>query len=223
MGNTTQKFPQIPPPHHHQQLQQQQQQQHQHHQQEESDDENREFTCEICIEPAPDSGKKFRNSDKCAHPFCTDCVIKYIRVELEENNISHIKCPAVGCHHALDPLDCAAAVGPALFVRWCDVLCESAIVELEKCYCPNLSCNVMIVNECGGIVQKSKCPNCKKLFCFKCKRVWHAGFACEESAEPRDGNDVAFGRLVEEKKWKRCPRCRHFVELMEGCPIIKCR
>lgn len=219
MGNTLQKLPPIPPP----PLNPPQPQNLELQQQPQSDDQNTEFTCEICIEPSPISERKFRNTNKCSHPFCTDCVLKYIRVQLEDNNVGDIKCPALNCDHTLDPVACAALVGAPLFVRWCDVLCESAILGLDKCYCPYRNCNELIVNECGGSVKKSRCGNCKRLFCFECKRVWHAEFGCDESGETMDRNDAAFGRLVEQKKWMRCPRCRHFVELVEGCRIVKCR
>ena len=72
-------------------------------------------------------------------------------------------------------------------------------------------------------MKRSKCPNCKRLFCFQCKLSWHAGFRCEESGDLRDRDDTAVGVLVERKNWKRCPQCHHFVELIEGCRIIKCR
>ncbi|KAL0386938.1 UNVERIFIED_CONTAM: hypothetical protein Sradi_2575600 [Sesamum radiatum] len=207
MGNALQTPSQILPP------QQQPQQQ---------EEENQEFTCEICIEPTSNADKKFTNTNRCSHPFCTDCMIKYIRVKLDDDNVGHIKCPAFNCDHTLDPLACASLVGPSLFVRWCDVLCEAAIVGFDKCYCPHRNCNALILNECGGNAKKSNCPNCERWFCFKCKRIWHAGFGCEESAVLRDRNDMAFGILVEQKKWKSCPRCRHFVELLEGCKIVKC-
>ncbi|KAG8364350.1 hypothetical protein BUALT_Bualt19G0119700 [Buddleja alternifolia] len=214
MGNTLQTLPPTPPPPH----------PHEQDQQIQNDDgSNQEFTCEICIEPTLSPTKKFKNANKCSHAFCTDCMVKYIRVKLEENDVGAIACPAFSCGHALDPVACASLVGDALFVRWCDALCESAILGFDKCYCPYRNCNALIVNECGGIVRKSSCPNCKRCFCFQCKRAWHAGFGCSESGELRDVNDVAFGRLAEQRKWMRCPRCRHFVELMEGCQIVKCR
>ncbi|PIN00358.1 Ubiquitin--protein ligase [Handroanthus impetiginosus] len=238
MGNTLQTLHQNPPilPQQQQQqrrqeqdeLQQEQQQrdelqQEQQQQQQSAEEENQEFTCEICIEPTLISDKKFRNTNKCSHPFCTDCMIKYIRVKLDDENVGSIKCPAYNCDHTLDPHACSSLIGPALFVRWCDVLCEEAIVGFDRCYCPYRNCNALIVNECGGNVKRSNCPNCRRLLCFECKTVWHAGFGCEESGQFRDRNDVALGRLVEQKKWKRCPRCRHFVELTEGCWIVKCR
>ncbi|XP_051145266.1 E3 ubiquitin-protein ligase RSL1-like [Andrographis paniculata] len=218
MGNTLPPIPPPPIPDEQQQEEEQQQQQLGH-----DADGNPLFTCQICIEPMPIAGNRFRNGDACSHPFCTDCVVKYIRVKLEDDATGVINCPAYNCKRTLDPLACAALVGDSLFVRWCDVLCEASIVDLVRCSCPHPNCNVLIVNECGGTARKSSCPSCKRWFCFHCSRVWHAGFGCEESGELRDRNDVAFGRLAEQKQWTRCPRCRHFVELMEGCQIVKCR
>ncbi|XP_031130287.1 probable E3 ubiquitin-protein ligase RNF217 [Ipomoea triloba] len=183
--------------------------------------QNEPFTCEICIEPML-SPRKFKNRESCSHPFCSDCIVKYIAVKLE-CNAAKIQCPALDCAEFLDPIACRTLLGPQLFVKWCDVLCEAAVLEWDRCYCPNRNCSVLIVNECGGTVKRSKCPSCKVLLCFHCKLPWHAGFRCEESRELRDRNDVAFGVLAEQKRWARCPRCRHFVERIEGCKIINCR
>ncbi|KAJ9567849.1 hypothetical protein OSB04_003815 [Centaurea solstitialis] len=94
------------------------------------------FTCEICIEPVILPNKKFKNSNRCVHPICTDCMIKYIQVKLEDN-VSDIKCPAIACDHSLEPLSCRPKIGRQLFDKWCDVLCESAVLGLDRVYCPN--------------------------------------------------------------------------------------
>ncbi|CAK9142059.1 unnamed protein product [Ilex paraguariensis] len=179
------------------------------------------FTCEICIEPML-SSKKFKNKNKCTHPFCLDCIIKFIDVKISEN-VAKIKCPALNCEQFLDPISCRPIISRQLFDKWCDVLCEDTLLGLDRCYCPDRNCSALVVNECGGIVKRSKCPNCKRLFCFQCKLSWHAGFGCQESGDLRDRDDTAFGVLVERKHWKRCPQCHHFVELIEGCRIVKCR
>ncbi|KAK2978265.1 hypothetical protein RJ640_017116 [Escallonia rubra] len=191
-------------------------------QEEEAADNHSTFTCEICIEPMLSPTQKFKTSSKCTHPFCTDCMIKYIQVKIDEN-LPNIKCPALNCEHFFDPLSCKAVLPPELFDKWCDVLCDSAILGFERSYCPNQDCSALILNECGGSVKKSACPICKRLFCFRCKLPWHAGFQCEESRELRDANDVAFGVLVERQKWIRCPQCQRFIERIDGCPIMKCR
>ncbi|XP_076935560.1 E3 ubiquitin-protein ligase RSL1-like [Bidens hawaiensis] len=182
------------------------------------------FTCEICIEPVTLPNTKFNNGNRCVHPFCADCIVKYIQAKLQDN-VSDINCPALDCHHSLDPLSCRPKVTHQLFDKWCDVLCDSAVLELDRVYCPNRECSSLVINECGGgsKLKRCVCPNCKKPFCFRCKVSWHAGYRCNEIGEIRDQNDVAFGVLSERKKWMRCPRCRHCVELVKGCSMIRCR
>ncbi|PWA84716.1 IBR domain, Zinc finger, RING/FYVE/PHD-type, E3 ubiquitin ligase RBR family [Artemisia annua] len=192
----------------------------------ELDDHDPNFTCEICIEPVTLPNKRFENSNLCSHPFCTDCMIKYIQVKLDDN-VADIKCPSLSCENSLDPLSCRNKVAREVFTKWCDVLLEKTLLGFDRVYCPNRECSVLVVNECGGGgsggLKRCVCPNCKKAFCFRCKVAWHSGFRCEESGEMRDGNDVAFGVLSEREKWMRCPVCRHCVELVRGCAIVRCR
>ncbi|XP_047312658.1 E3 ubiquitin-protein ligase RSL1-like [Impatiens glandulifera] len=170
------------------------------------------FTCEICIEPTLSPEQRFKNKDLCTHPFCKDCITKYIQVKVEDDNIASIKCPGLCCDYDLDPLSCRLILPIKLFEKWCDFLCKDTILGLNHCYCPNQQCSALVVNECGRDLKRSVCPNCKKTFCFKCNTLWHAGFSCEESGATRDANDVAFGILAERNAWKRCPRCRHYVQ-----------
>nr|XP_009786782.1 PREDICTED: probable E3 ubiquitin-protein ligase RNF217 [Nicotiana sylvestris] len=181
--------------------------------------EPQNLTCEICIEPMLLPNRNFKNQNLCVHPFCTDCIIKYITIKLEDN-IGNIPCPSLNCNQLLDPISCRNLVDPQLFVKWCDVLCESAILGLARCYCPNENCSALILDECGGNAKQSKCPNCKKLFCFKCKLPWHAGLRC---GELRHRNDVAFRVIAKHNNWKRCPQCHYFVERIQGCNFVRCR
>lgn len=180
-----------------------------------------EFTCEICFEPV--LNKFYRCSH---HIFCTDCITSYIQFKLRDHNIGHIRCPGPSCHvHFLDPFDWAPLVSPELFVRWCDVLCQAAVIDSDStCYCPYRDCNEVILNECGGTPKKSMCPSCKHWLCFQCKRVWHAQSGCEEGWELYvDQDDVETGLLVDQRKWMRCPRCKYIVESTGGCTVISCR
>ncbi|XP_022760817.1 probable E3 ubiquitin-protein ligase RNF217 [Durio zibethinus] len=186
----------------------------------EEEDPDSSFTCEICIEPTLAS-KKFKNTNICRHPFCQDCIAKYIEVKIQDNN-AKIECPEPSCQYHLDPLVCRPMISATLFSTWCDLLCENCLLGSERSYCPNRNCLALVVNECRGNVKKAKCPNCKQLFCFQCQTVWHAGYHCEESEQMRDRNDVLFGQLVERKKWTRCPGCGQCVERLHGCSVVKC-
>lgn len=181
------------------------------------------FTCEICIEPVP-FNKRFKMNRSCNHhSYCLGCVAKYIQAKIEEYNVSEIKCPGLECEKLLDPLLCRSILSANLFVRWCDVLCESALSKHQKVYCPFPDCSSLILNECRGKVKKTKCPNCKKWLCFQCQLPWHTGYRCKETGEMRDRNDILLGQLMEDRKWRRCPACNHGVERHSGCPRITCR
>ncbi|XP_042514073.1 probable E3 ubiquitin-protein ligase RNF217 [Macadamia integrifolia] len=184
-------------------------------------EEDSSFTCEICIEPMSQS-KRFKNKKRCTHPFCFDCIAKYIEVKVEDH-ITEVKCPGFNCEKLLDPLSCCPILSPQVFEKWCDVLCNAAILSFDKVYCPFNHCSTLILNECKDDNEKTECPNCKNLFCFKCKSPWHEGFQCSENGELKDTNDILFAKLAERKKWKRCPSCNHAVELLSGCPDVKCR
>lgn len=189
--------------------------------QQEEDADHGNFTCEICFEPMS-ATKKFKKSNHCAHPFCQDCIAKYIQVKLEDFTAT-IQCPGLNCQQALDPLSCTAIISQSVFAKWCDVLCDNYFLGFERSFCPNRNCRELVVNECGGTVKKCKCPHCKRLFCFQCKVAWHAGYGCEESRNMRDHNDILFGQLAERRAWIKCPGCGYFIERMHGCNSILCR
>ncbi|KAG9139266.1 hypothetical protein Leryth_011271 [Lithospermum erythrorhizon] len=64
-----------------------------------------------------------------------------------EQNVSQIPCPLI----------------------WCDMLCDSRGLGLERCYCPYIDCSALVVNECGGRVKKEKCPIVKGSFSFNAR------------------------------------------------------
>ncbi|KAK9205814.1 hypothetical protein WN943_016084 [Citrus x changshan-huyou] len=182
------------------------------------------FTCEICIEPMA-TNKKFKNKNLCTHPFCQECIAKYIQVMVQDNNTAKIECPGLNCKKNLDPFSCKPMIPSSLFSKWCDLLCEDYVRGYERSYCPNRNCMALVVNECErkGRMKKAQCPNCKHWFCFQCKLKWHGGYHCEESGNLRDRNDIAFGQLVERMKWARCPGCGHCVQRKNGCHVVVCR
>ncbi|XP_065869277.1 E3 ubiquitin-protein ligase RSL1-like isoform X1 [Euphorbia lathyris] len=180
-----------------------------------------DFTCEICIEPTL-ANRKFKNSSLCTHPFCLDCIYKYIEVKVE-GKTGTIGCPGLSCKLPLDPLSCRSIIPKPLFDKWCDHLCDSMVSGLEGCYCPYRDCSSLVLNECKEKLKKINCPNCKKHFCFRCKIPWHAGYKCNESGQLRDRNDILIGELIEQKEWTRCYNCGHSVERVSGCRDIKCK
>ncbi|PIA50523.1 hypothetical protein AQUCO_01300931v1 [Aquilegia coerulea] len=183
------------------------------------------FSCNICFNHDISSTKRFNNGGICKnHSFCVDCIEKHVQAKLELYDFGKIKCPGLSCKNLLDPLACRSFLSSKVFVRWCDVLCDSTLNQYQRSYCPFENCSTLIVNECGEHVSNAICPICKGLFCFNCGCRWHAGYGCNEARSTvAKRNDVLFCDLIKKTNWRCCPRCQYCVERISGCDIIECR
>lgn len=200
------------------------------------------FTCEICVQIVP-VNRQFKSMEMigCLHPYCTDCVAKYIQEKVIEYNMSEIKCANPDCNVILDASLCQSALPNGVFEKWCRVLCESAVlldsskggIAYGRSYCPSRDCSELILNECvrasastsSNNITASNCPNCKNLFCFHCMVPWTENHRCRrhETVIDIDSNDVLFMEMVKRRGLVRCPNCFRFVEHKGGCALIKCR
>ncbi|RVW49088.1 putative E3 ubiquitin-protein ligase RNF217 [Vitis vinifera] len=108
--------------------------------------------------------------------------------------------------------------------------------ERENGHMSALNCEgVLEVDDCRGIVarevmekwEESECPVCRRLFCAACYVPWHSGVGCEEyqmmNEDEKGREDLMLRELAQEKKWRRCPQCKFYVEKIEGCLHITCR
>ncbi|KAJ4723632.1 RBR-type E3 ubiquitin transferase [Melia azedarach] len=179
------------------------------------------FTCEICIEPIA-AINKFKNKNLCTHPFCQDCIAKYIEAEIQYNNTARIQCPGLDCQQILDPISCKPLIPENLFTRWCDLLRENCVLGFERSYCPNRNSGALVEKDCerNGKVKKARCPNCEQWFCFQCKLRSHAGYRCDKSSNILDPDVIRFLRVHITRA--RCASCGHSVRLFDGHLII-CR
>ncbi|KAI6679800.1 hypothetical protein NL676_033681 [Syzygium grande] len=182
------------------------------------------FICEICIEPRT-------NSDLfpikgCTHAYCNDCVTKYVTSKLHDN-VTRIDCPVSGCGGVLELEYCRSILPPEVFDRWGNALCEALILEAERFYCPFKDCSALLINDGDAVVRESECPNCRRLFCAQCRVPWHAGVECQEYQGLIEGErgkeDIMLMKLAKKKHWRRCPKCRFFVQKISGCAFVKCR
>ncbi|KAM0923495.1 hypothetical protein ACQ4PT_005513 [Festuca glaucescens] len=183
--------------------------------------------CSICMEPmAPTVAH--RGGSRCAHAFCRPCLAGHVRAKVEAGAAT-VRCPDASCAGSLDPELCRAALPSDLFVRWCGALCESMFMGARRTYCPFPDCSEMMVADdvSDGCVTQSECQVCRRLFCANCQVPWHAGVSCAEFAQlgagERGREDLLLMETARESKWKRCPRCRFYVEKSHGCLHITCR
>ncbi|MCL7030122.1 hypothetical protein MKW94_000119, partial [Papaver nudicaule] len=192
------------------------------------------FTCGICLKSRLPVYKKFRNysnnnneeeTKECAskHHFCIKCIAKYIQVRVSDYGRSVTKCPHSNCSVGFEILSCRSLVSTQVFVRWCDLLCESEIQakfgrQGRRVYCP--CCSEVILNECGDDgITRTTCPSCHKLFCLRCI----IPLTDQERHTCNSRDDLVFLNTAARKGWTRCPSCNQSVERTFGCNIIECR
>ncbi|URE23905.1 Phosphatidylinositol-4-phosphate 5-Kinase [Musa troglodytarum] len=180
--------------------------------------------CKICMDTAP-AAEMFWSSN-CSHSFCQHCLSRYIGAKVQENILT-VKCPEIECKGVLRPELCQDIVPADVFSRWETALCESMVLASQRFYCPFKDCSALMVDDGQETVRQSECPNCQRLFCAQCKVGWHSGLSCEEfkmlGTDERGRDDLMLMKIAKDKRWKRCPRCRFFVEKTQGCMHITCR
>ncbi|KAI3856524.1 hypothetical protein MKX03_028366 [Papaver bracteatum] len=179
--------------------------------------------CEISMENNRRSEMR-KSTIKCSHIYCSDCITKHIAAKIQEN-ITQITCPESSCAETLEPHLCRDIIPAQVFDRWDNALCESLILVSHKIYCPFNDCSAMLVNDDEEvIIKETECPHCNRLFCAQCKVPWHSDLDCNQYQEMKRGqDDMLLIKLAEKQKWRRCPRCKYYVEKMYGCLKITCR
>ncbi|XP_031132163.1 probable E3 ubiquitin-protein ligase RNF217 [Ipomoea triloba] len=185
------------------------------------------FMCEICSDEKQRI-EVFRIMG-CNHSYCSDCASKYVAAKLQDSTF-RICCPVSGCGGVIEPENCRFILPKTVFDRWGDALCEAMILSLEKFYCPYKDCSALLIDENLEIkveVAECECPECRRLFCAKCKVPWHSEISCSEfqklNKNERQREDIQLMNFAAGRQWKRCPNCGIYVERVSGCGFMVCR
>lgn len=79
----------------------------------------------------------------------------------------------------------------------------------DRVYCHRPTCSSFL-GPATSIPSSQECWQCWAQTCGRCKQPAHPSGPC-----PTD--DTSILALADEAGWKRCPECRHLVELTQGC------
>ncbi|XP_030507507.2 E3 ubiquitin-protein ligase RSL1 [Cannabis sativa] len=189
-----------------------------------------EIFCEICTERKP-TDEIFPNAS-CTHSYCSDCIGRHVASKIGESSaVAVVACPGLDCGgvHELEIESCRSILPKEIVEKWDEALCEALLMECEKFYCPFNDCSAVLVREIGEeeVIMESECPICHRLFCARCNVVWHSGIGCEDyqrlNEDERGSEDLMVREMANQKNWKRCPRCKFYVERIDGCLHITCR
>ncbi|KAJ0091762.1 hypothetical protein Patl1_26624 [Pistacia atlantica] len=108
------------------------------------------------------TNKKFKNKNHCAHSFCKECIAKYIELKIKDH-IASVQCPGLNCKRGLK--EAIALIGIA---------------------------GELVVNECGGNVKKTTCPN------------WFERSYCPDT----NCLEVVVNECGGDMKKSKCPNCK---------------
>lgn len=106
---------------------------------------------------------------------------------------------------------------------------EHDTLPKDKLYCYRKICGSFIP-KADRTKTKARCPECQRITCCRCRKGWHTHQSnngkCDASKDRMTvvNNDRKLIVMARRKGWKRCPRCRMFVEKIRGgCSSVYCR
>ncbi|GAB2215138.1 hypothetical protein Drorol1_Dr00019515 [Drosera rotundifolia] len=190
-------------------------------------------TCVICLEET--ALPLMFTANGCQHRCCNFCVKKHVEVKLYQREVP--KCPYVSCKIELNVQSCQKLLGPELHELMSQLVKEASIPVTEKVYCPDPRCSMLMSrsevleysNARSGSVQEfgsCLCIKCQKPFCISCNVPWHSGMSCHAYNKLKsdlNSADSKLKTLATSKRWRQCVKCKHMIELAEGCYHITCK
>ena len=172
--------------------------------------------CLICNEKLTHN-EYFSNYINCYHFFCNDCYYNYFKEKIENNNnVDKIKCPKSGCKNTL-------------FDNFIQNKISNDISLLDKylkfkerrqlMYNPDYQ--ICPYPDCESYVKKGKnkyvsCIQNGHKFCLKCLKGWHGNESCKID------KDKSFESWRNSSNVKKCPKCKYYVEKINGCNHMRC-
>uniref|UniRef100_A0A803L3S0 RBR-type E3 ubiquitin transferase n=1 Tax=Chenopodium quinoa TaxID=63459 RepID=A0A803L3S0_CHEQI len=190
-------------------------------------------TCVICLEETVQD--KMFTIDRCLHKYCFSCMKQHVEAKLHNGMVP--KCPHENCKYELNVSSCEKFLSPKLIEIMKQRVREASIPVAEKVYCPYPRCSVLMSRaEINDFARKEnvnrrisgvrKCLKCHGLFCIYCRVPWHNNMSCLEYKRSNPNpqpEDAKLKSLATKNLWRQCVKCKHMIELAQGCYHMTCR
>lgn len=192
-------------------------------------------TCNICLE-ITDCSQIF-SIVGCEHRFCFTCMRQHVEVKLLHGMLPN--CPHLGCNIRLEIESSRIFLSPKLLNIMNQRIKEASIPPNEKVYCPHPRCSALMstseaifpllndaAEQIGDNAGLRKCIKCSGCFCINCRVPWHDKMSCydyKRSNPHQRTEDLKLHSLAKQNLWRQCVKCKHMIELAEGCFHMTCR
>ena len=182
-------------------------------------------TCGICLDDIP----AYNNAGlPCGHVTCFECVKQYLFHNIKDGKTDNSKliCPHPHCtqfynsYHVFTIFGCDKE--NESFVKYVNFQVNRAFeMSALARYCSNSECNRLIIAD--PTRRRVQCPECSTSSCFRCRKRYHKFPFCfgDDSVDAFQA-DVKMKFYYLRNGAKRCPRCRFFIEKLDGCNHMTC-
>ncbi|KAL4485372.1 hypothetical protein ABPG72_008548 [Tetrahymena utriculariae] len=186
----------------------------------EPDDES-DWNCEICYEKM--TCKEYLPL-YCDHIFHKSCLAQHFTLQVNEKKFP-LNCPSSSCILPVQQQDLKEVLNKYEFEKY-EKFCLQNYIDSnqdEISWCPTPNCEYAFILEDGQNILN--CPKCKKPYCLNCKCDYHQGQTCQEYKISNNftEDDQKFEQLVVGQKFKKCSKCKIWVEKNQGCDHMTCR
>ena len=192
------------------------------------------FTCCVHMDEMPES-ERVRLA--CSHQICKECLTGHMEAKLGEGK-SDLTCPTNGCSAEISA-SLVRQLTPSLLSRYEKLTFEAAKSGLARAEeilfsCPSVDCRNVVVVPIN--LFDYTCTVCNNRYCPQCKYNVHTGQTCAEyfaflQAEIKrkqmnadaDKATEDFFNGVSNRAYRQCPKCKVWIERMEGCKYMTCQ
>ncbi|KAL6304237.1 hypothetical protein BKA93DRAFT_301530 [Sparassis latifolia] len=146
----------------------------------------------------------------CGHFYDVGCLMDLFRSATVDESLFPPRC----CQQPFAFNEVRCYLGAELSASF-----EAKAVEFStanRLYCHRPTCSAFLGSKTADVTSRT-CLKCFSQTCGRCKEAAHGTLSCT------DADDASILALAQEAGWKRCPRCRHMVELAIGCYHMTCR
>lgn len=164
---------------------------------------------------------------QCKHTICPKCMRNFMFSTKQQQRFPAV-CPAsLNCQGRLEVEVLGDVLNAAEISDIYGQMIETKLlVSGNAFYCLRANCGQMLI-VIGDPISNTSCPSCHIGLCAACKCVWHSNLTCQHyqrlPESERSPDDLALLQLVNQQRWKRCPRCKMIVSLTGGCNHVTCR
>ena len=158
-----------------------------------------------------------KNKINCEHLFCSDCMFEYLKEKINNNQFLDILCPKEGCKKIIDSNLIVKFLykDEELLKKYNKLVKRNQLLLDPKIQlCPYPDCESYAKKRNNKYV---KCIHKGHQFCFNCLKGWHGKSPCENNSLSNSLNE-----LENSDRIKRCPKCKFYIELRDGCNHMTC-